>query len=218
MLALAAQGAVKLPDGCYVVCTDDDRDAWLAARRHFITGTAAPAIVGVSPWKTRQQLWHELVGEQPRRRRARSERMRWGLRLEPVVLEGFAEDHGTSVRRSGELVASERYPWAACTLDGWEMSGEELVPLEVKCVDARHAHLWDGGPPPVVRVQVQHQLMVTGLPRARVLAMVGGNELRVYEVERDASFLEWLAEEERTFWEAVHQRSPVAPVRAREVA
>lgn len=209
LLELIMRASVTLPRACRRICTDEDRQTWLAARRQFITATAAPVILGISPWKTREQLWTEMSGDGEDRSRPRTQRMRWGLRLEPAILAGYGEDHAVEVRLSGELLASTERPWAACTLDGWEVRDDELVPIEVKCVDARSAQYWGDGPPPVVTAQVQHQLMVTGLPRARVLAMIGGNELRVFTVERDDAFIERLAEEEVQLWRAVRAASAV---------
>jgi len=51
-----------------------------------------------------------------------------------------------------------------------------------------------------VQAQVQHQLWVTGYDVADVAVLTGGSEPKVYEIPRDAAFIDDLAFLETEFW------------------
>ena len=65
------------------------------------------------------------------------------------------------------------------------------------------AKLWADGVPEYVQVQVMHQLAVTGKRAADVAVLIGGQELRVYRIERDEQMIANLIELERQFWHYV---------------
>ena len=59
------------------------KEAWLSERRKHITGTDVAAILGLSRFKTPLRVWLEKKGEiEP----DENEAMRWGKRLERVIL------------------------------------------------------------------------------------------------------------------------------------
>ena len=76
--------------------TNQDRSQWLEERRQGIGGSDAAAAVGLSPWKTRLELWLEKTGQTPDREE--TPEMRRGTLLEPVVKQLYADATG---RRKG---------------------------------------------------------------------------------------------------------------------
>jgi predicted phage-related endonuclease len=60
--------------------------------------------------------------------------------------------------------------------------------------------LWRDGVPEYVQLQVMHQLAVTGKQAADVAVLMGGQELQVFRIERDAEMIAQLIQLEQQFW------------------
>lgn len=59
-----------------------------------------------------------------------------------------------------------------------------------------------------VRLQVMHQLAVTGKQAADVAVLLGGQHLEVYRIERDETMITQLIELERQFWNYAEADTP----------
>lgn len=77
--------------------------------------------------------------------------------------------------------------------------------LEVKNVDVSKGRLWDDAQEPPVEylVQLQHQLMVTGLRWGSIAALVGGNRFLWADVARDDELIAMMRTLEIEFWKGV---------------
>ncbi len=191
-----------------------NRDQWLKDRMSGIGGSDAPAVLGLSKWKTPLAVYMEKRGEaQPS---AESEPMRWGTRLEPIVRQEYADRTGEVVRLPDGLLRHPAYPWMLATIDGVTDS-QRLVEIKT----ARTADGWgeagtDEVPQPYL-IQVQHYLAVTALPVADVAVLIGGQDFRLYEVPADRELQELIIEQEAEFWQAVQSGTPPNPVRYADV-
>jgi putative phage-type endonuclease len=191
------------------------REAWLADRRNFIGASEVASIIGApGAYSSRWEIWARKCGKLPEK--PESESMRWGSRLERSIALGVAEDHGGTVTPTDSryCVGPEDKPHHRATPDAiWEVSGEELL-LEIKNVDRMLGEHWDAGPPPHVVVQLQWQMYCAGFDRAAVAALVGGNRLHVYHVERDDELIDELVRAVDAFWCTVENRlEPMAEAR-----
>lgn len=189
--------------------TDDE---WRELRRRGIGGSDIAAIVGLNPWKSAIEVWAEKTGltvpTQP------NEASEWGKKLEDVVARHFAERRGCRVRRVNAVLQHPRNPILIADLDRlvYAIPGEsgEAV-LEVKTTSAHLADLWaDDQVPEWVLLQVQHYLGVTGLDRAYVAALIGGNRYVEREVHRDDELIEQL-EQMATEWWRRHVEEGIPP-------
>lgn len=81
--------------------------------------------------------------------------------------------------------------------------------LECKTAGIHGARLWRDGVPEYVQLQVMHQLAVTGHRAADVAVLIGGQELRIFRIERDEALIARLIALEQEFWEMV--QSGTAP-------
>jgi predicted phage-related endonuclease len=68
--------------------------------------------------------------------------------------------------------------------------------LECKTAGIHGARLWKDGVPEYVQLQVMHQLAVTGHKAADVAVLIGGQELRIFRIERDEALIARLIEME----------------------
>ena len=182
-------------------------EEWLDTRKLGIGGSDAAAAVGLSPYESAYSLWLMKRGELPDKED--TDPMRWGRRLERAIGEGFAEDTGIQVVRYPVLLRSKRWPWAQVNLDFLTEDGEAVV--ECKNVGLYQLDEWeDGNVPAHYMLQGMHELAVTGLDKLWFAALVGGQNPRYIEVDRDDAVIESLMEQERLFWELVRSNTPPA--------
>jgi predicted phage-related endonuclease len=159
-------------------------DRQLAERKQAIGSSDIPIILGL--WakydKTPQWLleckWGERV-EEP------VEAMTWGTRLEPIIRSEVRTRLGVPILRSWKTYRAKTPSWAVCHLDGIiaPHDGNRRV---LECKVTRFA---GQECPDSYVAQVNWAMMVTGYQWATVAALVGGVELKTWEVERDESLI-----------------------------
>lgn len=147
-------------------------------------GSDAAAAAGVDPYRSRVMLWAEKTG---RIVRPETEAMRWGTLLEPLVKDELRE-RGYDVEDVGSVNDLSR-PWLIGHPDGIVNESPGLALLEVKTASP-YAHR--DGVPVRYAAQVQTYLHLTGLDRALLATLVGGQRLDVQEIERDDDAIELL--------------------------
>lgn len=190
------------------------RATWLQERRRGIGGSDAPAIVGVSPWRTILDVYEDKLGEAPER--PDNEAMAWGRALEPVIRQAYSDRTGYAVATPA-MLAHPQHDWMLANLDGIADDGRRV--LEIKT--ARTAKGWgeegsDMIPLPYL-IQVQHYMAVTAIPVADVAVLIGGSDFRVYEVPADAELQAGIIEQEAALWDRIQRRDPPDPVTFAEV-
>lgn len=170
-------------------------------RRSGIGGSEIAAVVGMSPFASPIQVWMEKTqGE----RRAQNERMRLGDLLEPVVLALYADRTGAELRTEVGTLTHPAHAHVLATPDAVACRGEEEWLLEAKACTWRKRIEW-GEPgtdevPPHYLLQVQWTMAVTGLARADVAVLFGGETLEIYTVYGDPELQAWLIEESGHWW------------------
>lgn len=199
------------------------RDQWLERRHVGIGSSDAPVIVGVSPYKSRLQLYHEKRGKvMPHR--GELEMLRWGNILERPIAQRFSEETGRQVEflADPDKYTLLRRDFMNATLDGAIVSvvpadsskpfpAEGKGVLEIKNASSYVGERWKDEPPIEFQVQVQHQLAVTGHRWGSIAALIGGCVFVWTDIMRDDTFIEKLRELERMFLDDVQAgREPVA--------
>lgn len=179
------------------------REDWLAERREGLGGSDCAAALGFSPWSTPyakfEEKAHGIVNDED------NERMEWGRRLEGAIVQAYGERTSTSVTPYPVMLRSKKYPWMQVNLDAIGPAHA----VEAKNVGLRMAREWeDGQVPDWYMLQGMHELAVTGLPKVVFAVLVGGQELRIIEVERNDELIGDVIEQERRFWELVKSDTP----------
>ena len=131
---------------------------WHAHRQQFRNASETAAVMGLSPWMTPRQLWQLKTGRvEPK---AATLPMKHGTLMEPKARDAYEVKTGhimqPLVMVDGDYSAS---------LDGITLEGDLIV--EIKCpYKGQASELWQsaevGEVPEMYRVQIQHQLMVSG--------------------------------------------------------
>lgn len=188
-------------------------------RSKFLGGSDAPAVLGVSPWKTRYQLWLSKIAQAATEPLdpAREKLFARGKRFEPLVIDMLCEEKGiASVPRTARNVRHQdiEHDFLSCEIDAELQLDGRIVNAEIKTVSTFAASDW-GEPgtdeiPLHVAVQTLHGLMVTGRERSIIAALIGGDDLRIYEVRRDEELITKIRTQEVAFWND-HVLAGVAP-------
>lgn len=186
---------------------------WREVRRQGIGASDAPAILGLSPWKSPIQLYADKLGL-AEDGQEETEAMRWGRRLEGVIIAAYAEDTKREAMPGDPLTVhrSDEFPFMQTTLDGWvtEPARTARGVLEIKTTGFFRAEDWAEGPPLMYQVQVQHALAVVGARWGSIAVLVGGQRLLWADIERHDGFIARLIAQERAFWERLQAKDPPA--------
>lgn len=177
-------------------------------RRHGIGGSDVPAILGVSPWRDRTDVWMEKTSHPAWRPKAVTPEMRWGTLLEPVLRQAYEQDTGRKVHAPGDKTywAEDHIRYAH--LDGL-IEGEGIWEAKVPFQTFR---LWQDEPPVFVLAQVQHYMDVTGEPWCDVSALMPGADFQTYRVPADPEAQASIRIALTEFWDHVQRGEPPDPL------
>jgi putative phage-type endonuclease len=177
--------------------------------RFTIGGSEAAAAAGIDPHRSRVGLWLEKTG---RVEREETEVMYWGKLLERVIFDALRE-RGYDVQPPPHPeVADPERAWLVGHPDAYVIHNG-LALLEVKTVGQWAKREWNGQPPLAYVAQCQHYLHLTGLDRALLAVLVGGQRLELAEIERNDRWIATLIELEQEFYERFLLRDEPPPVR-----
>lgn len=201
----------------------ESREAWLEGRKAGIGSSDAAAILGLSRFKSALGLYYDKLGLGNDNPRA-AEAAEWGLALETPIANRYAAVTGRHVADPPlfSIAVSDKYPFALASVDkfivGQSRHVDGVVPrqgigiLEVKNAHYFMADMWSADnnnePPLEYQIQVQHQMMVSGLSWGSIAALIGGSEFLWADIARDEAVIEMLAEKEREFWARVLEQVP----------
>ena len=170
----------------------------IEARRRYIGGSDAAAVVGLSRRKTLLEVWAEKTGAIPYED-FNSEPARVGTFLEPYVVQRFCEETGKKARRVNETFVHKQHPFIAANIDR-RVIGEDAI-LEVKTTTAWLAKEWETNEiPQEYIIQCLHYLAVTGAARCYLAVLIGNQEFKWMVVERNEDAINSLVKREVEFW------------------
>lgn len=179
------------------------REEWLKYRRMGIGGSDVASLLGISKWKSEIELWMDKT-EQIELEMSENEAMMWGNIMEAVLRKQFAEVTGKKVVEVKAILQHPEYPFMLADIDGLTVDDEgNPAILEIKTASEYKRSEWDNGIPAYYETQVQHYLCVTGLQKAYVAVLIGGNTFKLYEVDADREVQEMLIAVEHNFWDKV---------------
>lgn len=193
------------------------RDEWLENRRRGIGASDIAAVLGISQWTTPLELYLDKRGELPPKEE--DPVLRRGRRLEPMVLEFYAEETGHAVTRQQDRVIGTE-PWMMATLDGFDSTAR--APVEAKTVNAFAAQefgdSWSDEVPLAYAAQCHWQMMLTGADTGYLAALIGSDDFRIFEIRRDKELEQLLVARARDFWKRVTDGTPPEPTSNTDVS
>lgn len=176
---------------------------WLEDRKKHITGTDIAKILGVSPFGDPLSVYMDKIGlSEPTEP---SRRMIAGQRYQTAILEDYALETGHRLTHADpfELVVHAGGILGA-SLDAYDIT---LGNAPVDAKNTACAYEKDGwgetgtdAIPEYYRLQLAAQMAVSGASLSRLAVLVGGWDLRIYQVDRDPELEGMLLESAAKFW------------------
>ena len=193
-----------------------DKQSWLENRLLDVTSTEVSALFGLNPYQTEFELYHQkkdkVIISVPD-----SERMMWGRNLEDSIALGFAEKYKMKVEQF-DVYMRDPETRMGSSFDYKITSEKEPMILEIKNVDAlAYRKNWiehdedNIEPPEHIALQLQHQLEITGYSVGYIVALVGGNTMKVVKSKRDPEIGKLLTEKVKNFWEKIQSGTEPNP-------
>ncbi len=179
------------------------REAWLQLRQQGIGSSDAAVAIGLSPYKSPLSLWLEKTQRKAPDDLSEKEAVIWGTVLEPVLASVYAERTGKKVRRVNAVLQHTDHPFMLANLDREVLDPAGNGVLEIKTAGYHSAPQWEEGVPVAYQCQVLHQLAVTGHAWADVAVLIGGQDFRIYRIQRDDDKIADLIQREAQFWQCV---------------
>ncbi len=192
----------------------------LKRRRLGLGGSDVAAILGLNPYATPLNVWADKTGKVPLRSVSPdNEAIIWGNALEPVIADQFAKRTKCKLDEIPEdmspLVHEDR-DWQRGTPD--RLIVDRRDGLEIKTAGWRMAHLWgEAGTdyiPAGYHMQCDWYMSLMGYEIFEVAALIGGQDFRMYTIERDPRLEEVMLERAHQFWfHFVKRDIPPEPMR-----
>ena len=191
-------------------------------RAQGIGGSEVAAILGLDPRRDAFAVYTDKLGLVERA--APTGRMLWGKRIERVIADAYSDETSRPHLWCDETRVHRDRSWQIYSPDAFVV-GSSFLPTEpvpiIGGLDAKNV-AWDqatkwGEPgsdlvPDSIALQCQWYCSAAELPWWDVAALFGGNDLRIYRVNRDAEIEAILLEEAERFWRNhVLARVPPAP-------
>jgi len=202
-------------DGIYQEWIRPKRERWLKIRNDFITSTEIAPVSGISKYgNTRFSIYHTKRGELEDSFVA-NQRSEVGEEVESAIARLVAKKLGVHVLRYADfaardcLGASFDYEIDHRIDDEGDPELHEWL-VEIKNVDYMiFRDQWDKDehrnviPPEHITIQTQAQLEVSRRPGTILAALVGGNDLKIVKIARDAEFGAALRKIANEFWDDI---------------
>jgi len=183
-------------------------EEWLKQRLEGIGGSDAATVLGISPFKSRTELWHEKVSKKIDPESSEELIFQIGHALEPIVAKKYAGMTGRKLETRSRRIHPD-YPFMIGNIDR-EIVGDKRGPgvLEIKTkgawVDWHSEDI-----PPYYMAQVQHYLSVFGYQWAGFAVLdLGTRKVTHVDIERDDKLISKIISEEEKFWELVQKKIP----------
>lgn len=175
-------------------------EQWLKQRRMSIGGSDAGAVLGFNKYQSPYSLYCEKIyPELFKKDLSNNDAIHFGNVLEDVVAKEFAARTGKRVRRHNKMMYHDEHEFMSANIDRLVV-GEKAL-LECKTANQYKDSDWkDGNVPGSYMAQCYHYLAVTGLERAYIAVLIGGQKFVWTTIERDEEVIDQIIEAEKNFW------------------
>ena len=169
------------------------------ARKQYIGGSDAAAILGISRYKTPLQVWAIKTGEIVPPDIDDVVAVKLGKKLEQTVAEFFEDATGKKLARVNNTIYHPDYPFLAANIDR-RVIGEEAG-FEAKTTNQFKQSEWEKEEIPVeYLIQCIHCMAVTGWPVWYIAVLIGNQKFLWKKIERQNKVIDDLVKKEVAFW------------------
>ncbi|MFE4329706.1 YqaJ viral recombinase family protein [Streptomyces sp. NPDC056831] len=189
-----AAGRPEAPTARLLLPADAPEDQWHAVRRSGIGGSDVAAILGLDKYRGQRHVFEAKHG---RDIEGDNEAMEFGRELEDVIARSFSRRAGVPIITPPGTLVHNEHAWMLANVDRYALdanTGLVVAPVECKNRSEYQADDWEDGVPDSPAIQAHWYMAVGGWDYAWVAALIGGNRLRYYLLERDEELIGYLRE------------------------
>ena len=178
-----------------------EKAAWLEKRKHYVTGTDAGKLIGVSPYGGKFAVWLDKMGRAAPV--VETPAMKAGKKFESAILQTYAEEMNCKLKHVDgyQLITCDKYPRLGASLDGW--NHDLQIPVDAKNIkwkNEKWGDAWTDQFPEYYKAQLQVQMMVTGATFAHLAVMFSGQDFFIYSMEYDEDMAQKILDATDEFW------------------
>lgn len=180
---------------------ETEKAAWLEKRKHYVTGTDAGKLIGVSPWGGKFAVWLDKTGRAAPV--VETPAMKAGKKFESAILQTYAEEMNCKLEHVDgyNLITCDKYPRLGASLDGWNHTlGCPVDAKNIRWKDEKWGDAWTSDFPEYYKTQLQVQMMVTGAKFAHLAVMFSGQDFNIYTMEYDEDMEQKILDASDEFW------------------
>ena len=186
--------------------TETEKAAWLEKRKHYVTGTDAGKLIGVSPYGGKFAVWLDKTGRAAPV--VETPAMKAGKKFESAILQTYAEEMNCKLEHVDgyNLITCDKYPRLGASLDGW--NHDLQIPVDAKNIkwkNEKWGDAWTDQFPEYYKAQLQVQMMVTGASFAHLAVMFSGQDFFIYSMEYDEDMAQKILDASDEFWPYVER-------------
>lgn len=185
---------------------------WHTLRGRYISASEVAALFNQHPWMSQYELYlNKREGKQVVE--YDNERIRAGSFLEPAIAKWFAGETGIKLRKSHCYYTNDTYK-LGCTPDFMTVKGNVLAEIK-NCDVAIFNERWrkwnpskqeyDEKPPIYYQLQLQTQMICTGMEEGYIICCVGGNQLKYWKYQQHKPAMNNIKKASKAFWERVEK-------------
>lgn len=175
--------------------------SWHTLRQTKLGATSASICMNLNPWKSRLQLWEEMMGiSEPAPINAKMKR---GTDMEEPARQAYIKESGYNVKPA--ILVSDIHNFMMASMDGITDDGKNAV--EVKCGDKSYKEALNGFIPGYYVAQLQHQMFVCELEVIDYWCF-NGKEGILIPVRRNNEFIESMIKAEKEFYHCIVNLTP----------
>lgn len=178
-----------------------NEDQWLAERVKDVTSTEVSTLFDLNPYMTQFELYQQKSSGQVVKI-PENTRMKWGKRFEGPIARGVAEDQGWDISKLDVYMRNPEIRIGSSFDFMINSSSDGPGIMEIKNVDGlQYRQKWnDDEAPEHIELQIQHQMLVSGMKWTALVAMVGGNDPKIIYRNFDEDIAKEIQERVAAFW------------------
>lgn len=182
-------------------------EAWLKLRTHDLTSSDVPCLFNAG-YQTYEQLFQAKLHKfqvkiEP------NERMDWGVAIQDSIALEFARKNNWTLLKKTEYI---RIPELRIGSSFDFQVTKNMLPefiLEIKNVSLDSYKQWIKGfsieMSPYIEIQIQHQMLVSGINKCIVGALIGGCEGKLIAREANPKIQQAILSKSAEFWRKIDE-------------
>lgn len=182
-------------------------------RAAHVGASEVSALFDCSPWLTHFELWHRKKGNIATPDFALDERMKWGVLLEPVILDEACRTYGWEPIETPKHLSNGKGLGGHPDRFVRRLSDSKILCVEAKAVDWLQFKKWGEAHEPPLHYLLQPQ-SYCGLGKVdgcAIVALVGGNQLEKHEEDFRPKLYAEIEARVVAFWQSIRDSKPPKP-------